>query len=169
MQQKGLLVLIILSCATGTTDDTLHVICESKLMVQRIVFNITVTNTGILEYTGITAELDGVTTSRYVRTREKGSGFATLPFTVSPEKENFFRKEVLVFGINTGVGNVIRLHLDGDMPVDADLDLSDVFKDFTADGISVDITVRVSPSLHTASASIEDWQNVEWGQGIITY
>jgi len=47
--------------------------------------------------------------------------------------------------------------------------LSDVFKDFTADGISVDITVRVSPSLHTASASIEDWQNVEWGQGIITY
>ena len=106
---------------------------------------------------------------RQVRTREKGSGFATLPFTVSPEKENFFRKEVLVFGINTGVGNVIRLHLDGDMPVDADLDLSDVFKDFTADGISVDITVRVSPSLHTASASIEDWQNVEWGQGIITY
>ena len=67
------------------------------------------------------------------------------------------------------VSNVIRLHLDGDMPVDADLDLSDVFKDFTADGISVDITVRVSPSLHTASASIEDWQNVEWGQGIITY
>ena len=60
-------------------DDTLHVTCESKLMVQRIVFNITVTNTGILEYTGITAELDGVTTSRYVRTREKGSGFATLP------------------------------------------------------------------------------------------
>ena len=40
---------------------------------------------GILEYTGITAELDGVTTSRYVRTREKGSGFATLPFTVSPD------------------------------------------------------------------------------------
>lgn len=39
------------------TDDTLHVTCESKLMVQRIVFNITVTNTGILEYTGITAEL----------------------------------------------------------------------------------------------------------------
>jgi len=76
---------------------------------------------------------------------------------------------VLVFGINTGVSNVIRLHLDGDMPVDADLDLSDVFKDFTADGISVDITVRVSPSLHTASASIKDWQNVEWGQGIITY
>ena len=151
------------------TDDTLHVTCESKLMVQRIVFNITVTNTGILEYTGITAELDGVTTSRYVRTREKGSGFATLPFTVSPEKENFFRKEVLVFGINSVVSNVIRLHLDGDMPVDADLDLSDVFKDFTADGISVDITVRVSPSLHTASASIEDWQNVEWGQGIITY
>ena len=159
------------SSVTGTvmTDDTLHVTCESKLMVQRIVFNITVTNTGILEYTGITAELDGVTTSRYVRTREKGSGFATLPFTVSPEKENFFRKEVLVFGINTGVSNVIRLHLDGDMPVDADLDLSDVFKDFTADGISVDITVRVSPSLHTASASIKDWQNVEWGQGIITY
>ena len=89
------------SSVTGTvmTDDTLHVTCESKLMVQRIVFNITVTNTGILEYTGITAELDGVTTSRYVRTREKGSGFATLPFTVSPEKENFFRKEVLVFGI----------------------------------------------------------------------
>lgn len=52
---------------------------------------------------------------------------------------------MLVFGINTGVSNVIRLHLDGDMPVDADLDLSDVFKDFTADGISVDITVRVSP------------------------
>ena len=86
---------------------------------------------------------------------------------------------MLVFGINTGVSNVIRLHLDGDMPVDADLDLSDVFKDFTADGISVDITVRVSPSLHTASASIsarrmrrsssDDWQNVEWGQGIITY
>lgn len=76
------------SSVTGTvmTDDTLHVICESKLMVQRIVFNITVTNTGILEYTGITAELDGVTTSRYVRTREKGSGFATLPFTVSPER-----------------------------------------------------------------------------------
>lgn len=159
------------SSVTGTvmTDDTLHVTCESKLMVQRIVFNITVTNTGILEYTGITAELDGVTTSRYVRTREKGSDFATLPFTVSPEKENFFRKEVLVFGINTGVSNIIRLHLDGDMPVDADLDLSDVFKDFTADGISVDITVRVSPSLHTATASIEDWQNVEWGQGTVTY
>ena len=70
------------SSVTGTvmTDDTLHVTCESKLMVQRIVFNITVTNTGILEYTGITAELDGVTTSRYVRTREKGSGFATLAF-----------------------------------------------------------------------------------------
>ena len=81
----------------------------------------------------------------YVR-REKGSGFATLPFTVSPEKENFFRKEVLVFGINNrGGASVIRLHLDGDMPVDADLDLSDVFKDFTADGISVDITVRVIP------------------------
>ena len=47
------------SSVTGTvmTDDTLHVTCESKLMVQRIVFNITVTNTGILEYTGITAEL----------------------------------------------------------------------------------------------------------------
>ena len=42
------------SSVTGTvmTDDTLHVTCESKLMVQRIVFNITVTNTGILEYTG---------------------------------------------------------------------------------------------------------------------
>ena len=39
-----------------------------------------------------------------------------------------------MFGINSGVSNVIRLHLDGDMPVDADLDLSDVFKDFTADG-----------------------------------
>lgn len=39
------------SSVTGTvmTDDTLHVTCESKLMVQRIVFNITVTNTGILE------------------------------------------------------------------------------------------------------------------------
>ena len=33
----------------------------------------------------------------------------------------------------------------------------------------IQTTVRVSPSLHTASASIEDWQNVEWGQGIITY
>ena len=75
------------SSVTGTvmTDDTLHVTCESKLMVQRIVFNITVTNTGILEYTGITAELDGVTTNRYVRTRGKGSGFATLP-SPSPER-----------------------------------------------------------------------------------
>lgn len=71
------------SSVTGTvmTDDTLHVTCESKLMVQRIVFNITVTNTGILEYTGITAELDGVTTSRYVRTRERE---AVSPPCLSP-------------------------------------------------------------------------------------
>ena len=92
-----------------------------------------------------------------------------MPNTSTSFRKKFSFSGETVKGINTGVSNVIRLHLDGDMPVDADLDLSDVFKDFTADGISVDITVRVSPSLHTASASIEDWQNVEWGQGIITY
>lgn len=160
------------SAISGTvmTDDTLHIVCPSRLMVQRIVFNITVTNVpDILEYTGISAELDGVTTSRYIRSRRKGSDFATLPFTVSPERKNFFRKEILVFGINNGASNLIRLHLDGNMPVDTELDLSGVFKDFIADGMNVDITVRLSPSLQTATAFIEDWQDVEWGDGIVTY
>lgn len=160
------------SCVSGTvmTDDTLHITCPSQLMVQKVVFNVTVTGApDILEYTGITAELDGVSASRYIRSRRKGSDFATLPFMLSPEKKNFFRKEVLVFGINNGASNIIRLHLEGNMPVDTELDLSRVFKDFVADGINVDITVRVSPSLQTATATIEDWQDVEWGDGIVTY
>lgn len=160
------------SCVSGTvmTDDTLHITCPSQLMVQKVVFNVTVTGApDILEYTGITAELDGVSASRYIRSHRKGSDFATLPFMLPPEKKNFFRKEVLVFGINNGASNIIRLHLEGNMPVDTELDLSRVFKDFVADGINVDITVRVSPSLQTATATIEDWQDVEWGDGIVSY
>lgn len=160
------------SCVSGTvmTDDTLHVTCPSRLMVQKVMFNITVTGApDILEYTAISAELDGVTTSRYLRSRRKGSGFATLPFTLFPEKKNFFPKEVLVFGINSGASNIIRLSLKGNMPVDTELDLSGIFKDFTADGISVDINVRISPSLQAATATIEGWQDVEWGDGIVTY
>lgn len=157
----------VYSCSvSGTirTDDTLHIACPSQLLVQKIIFNITVTGVpDIIRYDSINAELDGVTTSRHIQSRRKGNDFATLPFTAFPQKKNFFRREVLVFGINTGGTNLIRMQLRGNMPVSAETDLSGVFKNFEADGISVDITVRVSPSLHTATATIENWQDIDWG------
>lgn len=147
------------------TDDTLHVDLGSTAIVQKIIFNITVINVpAIITFTDISAELDGVTTSRFIQSKKKGINFATLPFTIpAGNKPNFFSQEVLVFGINNTPTNIIRLILNGNAQYDAEVDLNKVLHNFEADGISIDITVKLEPALGIATATIEGWRDLEWG------
>ena len=147
------------------TDDTLRIACNSTVMIQRIIFNIQVTNVpSSIIFNDISAELDGVTTSRFIKSKKKGNGFATLEFTATPgTAKNLFAKEALIFGINNGISNMIRLQLNGTIDYSADVDLSEILKDFNTDGIQVDITVRLSPSTGIATASVEAWHDIEWG------
>lgn len=147
------------------TDDTLKLNLGSTVMVQKIVFNVTVTNVpAIIRFTNISAELDGVTTSRFIKSKAKGDDYATLPFTIPADnKPNFFRKEVLVFGINNTPANIIRMVLNGNIQYETEVDLGKVLDNFQADGISIDITVRLEPELGIATATIEGWKDLDWG------
>lgn len=147
------------------TDDTLMLNLGSTVMVQKIVFNVTVTNVpAIIQFTDISAELDGVTTSRFIKSKVKGKEYATLPFTIpSGNKPNFFSEEILVFGINNTPPNIIRMILNGNTQYETEIDLKKVLDNFQADGISIDITIRLEPELGIATASIEGWKDLDWG------
>lgn len=148
------------------TDDTLHLDCKSTIIVQKIKFNFKVTNVPtIITFDNISALLDGVTTSRFLKSSQKGKEYASQPFVsyFSESKDNTSAKEILVFGINNKPANILHINLNGNINYQTDVDLSKVLNNFEANGISIDIIIKLEPELGIATATIEGWKDFDWG------
>lgn len=150
-------------------DDTTYCHFNPKILVQKIIFNVTVKGmSDKFPVKVMDATLDGVTTSRWIYTGRKGLEYASRRFTIDNIKDNKYRKELLVFGINNTPQNTMTIIGDfGNNVTDSvDLDLSKVLKNFNADQIEINIEIEVSPNFKL-SASISDWKNHDWGTIII--
>lgn len=138
-------------------------------LVQKIILNVRVKGmTDMFPVRDMSAILDGVTTSRWLATGEKGIGYASRRFDIDRKEGNIYRSEILVFGINNVPRNTLSITGDfGNGITDhVDVDLSRPLNDFTADQIEIDIEIEISPNLGL-SASIADWRNHDWGTIII--
>lgn len=135
-------------------------------MVQKIIINITLKGLSEKhEITSLEAMLSGVITGRKIYTNQPVAEYAGLIFPFSPvEQENKFISSAYVFGISNAVENILRIECVGTtFKQYSQVDLSSVLKDFTADGMVIDLVVEIGENMAMDNIYIDKWQDIEKG------
>lgn len=133
-------------------------------MVQKIVINITLKGLSEKhEITSLEAMLTGVITGRKIYTNQPIAEYAGLVFSFSAtEIDNKFSSEAYVFGVSNAVDNTLRIECVGQsFKQYSQVDLSSVLKDFTADGMVIDLVVEIGENMNMNNIYIDKWQDIE--------
>jgi hypothetical protein len=148
------------------TDDTTRVMCNARCLVQNLIFNFNLRGMAeAFRVDSVSAVLDGVTTSRRLYDGERGTGYASLSFAAErANEEKAYTASVLVFGINNTAGNTVHITVDFEngRRGEADADLGEALRDFTADRKVIDVDVEILGNL-SLEAAIASWVDRDWG------
>ena len=112
----------------------------------------------------ITGELSGISTSRYLYSREtSGSAVVNEPFVKTESNWQNCNNSIYVFGISRADANILRVSVkmnEENQIYDEvqEIDLSDKLKSFTSDEITLDITLHVGKELVLNKVTIVDWE-----------
>jgi hypothetical protein len=148
------------------TDDTTNCSFSPRPLVRQITIHLVIKGMESLpDITLLSGELEGVTTSRWLASGEKGGGYATLPFLFLPEacRERFSRS-FLVLGIHGCTENTLRLKalFEGGAAGETSVSLDNVLDCWGTDTIEITIEVDVSPRL-ALTAAIAGWAEKDFG------
>ncbi|MDR1918500.1 MAG: hypothetical protein LBQ65_02505 [Tannerellaceae bacterium] len=147
--------------------DTTYCICDPLPLVQQITIHLVFKRMAALpELQLLKGELEGVTTSRWLASGEKGEGYATRSFTFLPTVDpRRFTTTFLVLGIKNSVENLLNLEVglaDGRVSESA-ISLDSALDNFVADKIEITIEIDVSSSLQL-TAAIAGWIENDFGE-----
>lgn len=132
-------------------------------MVQKIVINMTLLGLSVDHtITTLEAMLSGVCSGRKVYTNQPLAEYAGLIFHFSPtEVTNRFTAEAYVFGISNAVPNALKVECIGEsFRQYQTIDLSSVLKDFTTEGMVIDLVVEIGENMQMDNIYIDSWQDM---------
>ena len=115
--------------------------------------------------TSITGELSGVSTSRYLYSREtSGSAIVSEPFTQTGTGWQNCANSIYIFGISPADANILKVSVKMDEENQVfdevqEIDLSGELKSFTSDEITLDLTLHVGKELVLNKVTIDEWED----------
>lgn len=146
-------------------EDTTYRTFTLVPMVQKIVINITLKGMSAEhEIETLEAMLSGVITGRRIYTNQPVAEYAGLILPVFTETDIRYKytSEAYVFGVSNAVPNILRIECVGDTFTQySQVDLSAVLKDFSADGIVIDVTVEIGENMQMGNIYIDAWKDIE--------
>ena len=145
-------------------EDTLKRVFNLRPLVQKIVINITLKGLSQThQITSLEAMLSGVITGRKIYTNQPIADYAGLVFPFSPtEVDNRFTSSAFVFGVSNAIPNTLKIECLGEtFKQYSQVDLSSVLKDFTVDGMVIDLVVEIGENMLFDNIYIEKWQDME--------
>ncbi len=113
----------------------------------------------------ITAELSGVSTSRYLYSREaSGSAIVKEPFAKSDNNWQNCSNSIYVFGFSQADANILKVNVIMNEENQAfnevqEIDLSSELKSFTSDEITLYLTLHVGKDLTLNKVTIDEWED----------
>ena len=115
--------------------------------------------------TSISSELSGVSTSRYLYSREtSGSAIVSEPFTQTGTGWQNCANSIYIFGISPSDANILKVSVkmnEENQVFDEiqEIDLSGKLKSFTSDEITLDLTLHVGKELVLNKVTIDEWED----------
>lgn len=115
--------------------------------------------------TSISGELSGVSTSRYLYSREtSGSAIVSEPFTQTGAGWQNCANSIYIFGISPSDANILKVSVkmnEENQVFDEiqEIDLSGKLKSFTSDEITLDLTLHVGKELVLNKVTIDEWED----------
>ena len=145
-------------------EDTTYRVFTLTPMVQKIVINIILKGLSVEhKITSLEAMLSGVITGRKIYTNQPLPEYSGLIYNFRPtEEDNKFTSEAYVFGVSNAVPNTLKIECLGEtFKQYSSVDLSTVLKDFTADGMVIDLIVEIGENMDMNGAYIDKWQDMQ--------
>lgn len=118
----------------------------------------------IFPITNITGELSGISTSRYLYSRENsGSAIVNEPFTKSGTNWQNCYNSIYIFGVSPADVNILKVSVkmnEENQIYDEvqEIDLSGELKSFTSDEITLELKLHIGKELVLDKVTITDWE-----------
>lgn len=146
-------------------EDTTYRTFALVPMVQKIVINITLKGMSAEhEIETLEAMLSGVVTGRKIYTNQPIAEYAGIIFPIFTETDTQYKytSEAYVFGVSNTVQNMLRVECVGDTFTQySQVDLSSVLKDFSTDGIVIDVVIEIGENMQMDNIYIDAWKDIE--------
>lgn len=132
-------------------------------MVQKIIINVSLKGIAVStdRISSIQAMLSGVITGRKIYTNQTLPEYAGQEFSFVSSSESHYTASAYVFGISQKVSNTLKFELAGDtFHQNTSVDLSTVLKDFTSEGMVIDLVVEIGENMEMSNIYIEKWIDI---------